>query len=125
MHRSRIALACLDVPQPDRAAATSFWEIAVGATARAGTQYPEYSVFEGGGGHGIMLQAVGDDTPRIHLDIHTDNRAAECERLLAAGATRVGGQDDWVVMADPAGIIFCVVEVPADHESLRDAQVWH
>jgi len=124
MHRSRIALICLDVPHGDREAATAFWEIAVGASARTGEKYPEYSAFDGAGGKGLLLQGVGDDVARVHFDIHTDNRVAESERLIAAGASHIGGQDDWVVLRDPAGIIFCVVEVPADHESLVGAQEW-
>ena len=115
---------CLDIPPRHREAATAFWEIAVGARARTGERYPEYSAFEGEGGRGLLLQGVGDDEGRVHFDIHTDNREAECERLLAAGATHVGGQDDWVVLRDPAGIIFCVVEVPGDHDSLVGAQTW-
>jgi hypothetical protein len=52
---------------------------------------------------------------RLHLDIapteHSD-QAAEVERMLVLGATRVDiGQGDvpWVVMADPDGNEFCVL----------------
>jgi hypothetical protein len=71
-----------------------------------------------------MLQSVGETNARIHLDIHTDNRDAECARLAAAGAERVGGQDDWVVMREPSGLLFCVVQVPADDPSLDQATSW-
>jgi catechol 2,3-dioxygenase-like lactoylglutathione lyase family enzyme len=116
---------CLDVPHHVRDAATTFWEIALGARARSGNTYPEYSVFDGPGGRGLLLQSVGDAEARVHFDIHTDDRVAECERLTAAGATWIGGQDDWMVMRDPAGIIFCVVQVDPDHESLVGAQEWN
>ena len=53
---------------------------------------------------------------RVHLDFRPDDQAAEVERLLAHGATRVDvGQGDdvpWVVMADPEGNEFCVLGQP-------------
>jgi hypothetical protein len=49
---------------------------------------------------------------RLHLDFRPDDHAAEVERLLALGATRVDiGQADraWTVLADPEGNEFCVL----------------
>ena len=49
---------------------------------------------------------------RLHLDFVPDDQAAEVERLIAMGATRVDvGQDEvsWVVLADPEGNEFCVL----------------
>lgn len=49
---------------------------------------------------------------RLHIDLRPDDQAAEVERLLALGATRVDiGQGDvsWVVMADPDGNEFCIL----------------
>jgi catechol 2,3-dioxygenase-like lactoylglutathione lyase family enzyme len=49
---------------------------------------------------------------RLHLDFRPDDQAAEVERLLALGAVRVDiGQGDvpWVVLADPEGNEFCVL----------------
>jgi hypothetical protein len=53
---------------------------------------------------------------RLHLDLAphtTDDRDAEIERLVAAGATRADvGQDpsvSWTVLADPEGNEFCVL----------------
>jgi hypothetical protein len=43
---------------------------------------------------------------RLHLDFVPDDQAAEVERLLALGATRVDigqGEQTWVVLADPKG----------------------
>jgi Glyoxalase-like domain len=52
----------------------------------------------------------------IHLDIHSDDRAAEVERLTALGATpveersqKIGPYEEfWTVMKDPEGNGFCV-----------------
>jgi hypothetical protein len=52
---------------------------------------------------------------RLHIDVNATDRdqAAEVERILALGATRADiGQGDvsWVVLADPDGNEFCVLE---------------
>ncbi|MCD9154054.1 VOC family protein [Aeromicrobium duanguangcaii] len=66
---------------------------------------------------GLVLgfQKVDDPTPgknRLHLDVVTDDLAAEVERLRAAGAGVVAERGDdsfrWVTMTDPAGNEFCV-----------------
>lgn len=59
-----------------------------------------------------------DEADRTHLDLHTGSareQQAEVERLISLGATRV----DWaypdgarfVVLADPEGNLFCVVNI--------------
>lgn len=53
--------------------------------------------------------------PRLHLDLYADDRAAEAERLVSLGASRVDWDrypenPDFVVLADPDGNRFCVVE---------------
>lgn len=71
-----------------------------------------------GGGPGIDVLAVPDDKAvknRLHLDLRADGstQAAEVERLLGLGATRVdigqGPDVSWVVLADPEGNEFCVL----------------
>ncbi len=50
---------------------------------------------------------------RLHLDLYTDNREAEVERLVKIGATRYPWRyepdHDFVVLEDPDGNLFCVV----------------
>ncbi len=50
---------------------------------------------------------------RLHLDLYTPDREAEVQRLLALGATRhpqtYDPADDFRVLADPDGNLFCVV----------------
>lgn len=65
----------------------------------------------------ISLQQVPEprvDTNWIHLDLYTDDPEAEVERLLALGATaraRVAEPgEDFTVLADPDGNLFCVVD---------------
>ncbi len=52
---------------------------------------------------------------RLHLDLYTDRAEAEIDRLLALGATRHPREpepgEDFVVLADPEGNLFCVIDV--------------
>jgi len=54
----------------------------------------------------------------LHLDLYTTNQAGEVERLLALGATRYPWRydpgADYVVLEDPDGNLFCVVQLPGD-----------
>lgn len=51
---------------------------------------------------------------RLHIDLRPDDQAAEVERLVALGASRVDvgqGEDvSWVVLEDPEGNEFCVLQ---------------
>jgi predicted enzyme related to lactoylglutathione lyase len=52
--------------------------------------------------------------PRIHLDLYTEDQAGEVARLVALGATEVQWSKrpedaDYVILADPEGNRFCVV----------------
>ena len=53
--------------------------------------------------------------PRIHLDLYANNQAAEVARLKNLGASEVHwdkrpADADYVIMADPEGNRFCVVQ---------------
>ena len=53
--------------------------------------------------------------PRIHLDLYAEDQAEEVRRLMALGATRVHwdrqpADADYVILADPEGNRFCVVD---------------
>ena len=53
--------------------------------------------------------------PRIHLDLYAEDQAAEVERLKGLGATEVHwdrqpADADYVIMADPEGNRFCVID---------------
>ena len=65
---------------------------------------------------GIIFEPVGElkqQKNRLHLDFRPGDQDAEVLRLLGLGAARVDvGQGDvsWVVLADPEGNEFCVLE---------------
>jgi catechol 2,3-dioxygenase-like lactoylglutathione lyase family enzyme len=60
-----------------------------------------------------------EEYPRMHLDLYVSSAAeqrAEVERLVGLGATRVAWDSyppdpDFVVLADPDGNVFCVVDL--------------
>ncbi|MBJ2122482.1 hypothetical protein I6N91_15990 [Arthrobacter sp. MSA 4-2] len=57
----------------------------------------------------VGLQNVGAAAARLHLDIETDDVDAEIQRLVTLGAEIVGEGRAWVVLKDPAGLLFGVV----------------
>ena len=72
-----------------------------------------------GSGPNLSLDRVRSSLqipPRIHLDLYAEDQPGEVERLKALGATEVHWDKmppdaDYVIMADPEGNRFCVVDV--------------
>jgi catechol 2,3-dioxygenase-like lactoylglutathione lyase family enzyme len=64
----------------------------------------------------IDLADVGPGAarPRHHLDLYADDQKTEVERLIGLGATRVNRDyppdADFLVLADPDGNRFCVIQ---------------
>ncbi len=110
MHKSRLCAALVDVPAEVFERSISFWGGAVGQPEAAPDgDDPDYADL----GNPIprmqfMVQRVGAPA-RVHLDIETDDIDAEVSRLTALGASEVERVKSWVVMRDPAGLLFCVV----------------
>ncbi len=114
-----MALENLVMAARDPLTAGMFWEAALGLT-------PGYVAADGYEGRldlgeGLFLDVCFEPTtqppapgPRLHPDLLGGARQAEVvERLLGLGARRVDiGQGDvpWVVLADPEGNPFCVME---------------
>jgi len=71
-----------------------------------------------GAGPNLSLDRVPSTVhvpPRIHLDLYAKDQAHEVERLKALGATEVHWSKrppdaDYVILADPEGNRFCVVD---------------
>jgi hypothetical protein len=64
-----------------------------------------------------LVTSEAEDHQRHHLDLYAENAAVEVQRLIDLGAHRVGWSyppdADYVVLADPDGNTFCVVEKPS------------
>jgi catechol 2,3-dioxygenase-like lactoylglutathione lyase family enzyme len=107
----RIGAIVLNVS--DTARAGAFWSHALGYQRATN---PDFLLPDDPGG--VRLHVDGTD--RTHLDLWADNeeeQLAEVERLLALGATRVEWaypeDADFVVLADPDGNLFCVINLEA------------
>jgi hypothetical protein len=116
MHRSRINGILIDCNVEDIDGAARFWAEALGR--RIDPDHP------GTRGDYVMLETPADEISvqiqrvthesRIHLDIETDDIAAEVSRLEKLGATVDTRMERWVVMRAPSGQRFCVVRVQRD-----------
>lgn len=70
-----------------------------------------------GDGFQLSLNRVTSSHPRRHhMDLFTTDSASEVERLIGLGATRKDWKyeegADYVVLKDPDGNPFCVIQVP-------------
>ena len=66
----------------------------------------------------MSLQQVPErasEKNRLHFDLYTTDQEAEVGRLLGIGATRHPREpepdEDFIVLADPEGNLFCVIDV--------------
>ncbi len=109
-------LGVADVPR-----AAAFWTEALGYVAREQTK-DTWVVLEPAKGAGVQLALGYSETqvqehPRVHLDLYVEDAAeqtAEIERLVSLGAQHVDwdlypDDPDFVVLADPEGNRFCVI----------------
>ena len=130
MHRSRVAVVLIDHPEESYADAAGFWAAATGSERSAPDGPPADDPYESlnrlPGGLLLELQRTGSGTPpRVHLDVETDDVAAEVARLTSLGATVAEQQEGYTVLHDPGGLVFCVVPVQTDRASFDEhATTW-
>jgi hypothetical protein len=123
MHRILLRTLVIDLPDDVHDAGRAFWRTALRADIRRGTTHPEYHVLEHPAAvTSVMVQHLNGGSPRIHLDIESDDTEAEVARLVAAGAVVLERIDDWIVLRDPAGLPFCVVPAHLDEDFDRSAR---
>jgi hypothetical protein len=125
MHQSRVYALLIDTPEADAAPAAAFWSAALGVTASPVPQEPQFTrLHQALPGLVTVVQAV-DDAPRFHLDIETDNVAAETARLLALGAVQVAQWLECRVLRAPGGHLLCVIPVHSDPGAFQaQATAW-
>ncbi|MFI0417752.1 VOC family protein [Spongiactinospora sp. 9N601] len=112
-----VVLGVEDVPR-----AVEFWSRALGYVLREEMD-DDWAVLVPPDGRGFGLALGLSETPvqehpRVHLDLYAGDaaeQAAEVERLIALGAERVAwdlypDDADFVVLADPEGNRFCVID---------------
>ena len=100
---------------------TEFWEAALGYVRRDNGESDDFVLLgpRDGAGPNLSLDQVPSSLqipPRLHLDLYAEDQAGEVERLKTLGATEVHWDKrppdaDYVILADPEGNRFCVVDV--------------
>jgi predicted enzyme related to lactoylglutathione lyase len=112
MHHSRLCAIVIDCAVADLGDAINFWSGALGKPAASIDQDGDgrYAELKTADDEPIILLQKVEHAPRVHLDIETDDLAAEVARLEALGAKRVAFvRERWWVMEAPTGQRFCVV----------------
>jgi hypothetical protein len=124
-HYSRLSKIVIDVPCADHDRELAFWSGATGMSLIQFDNHPEYHGAELPGHElGLLIQRLDDGPARVHLDIHTDDTAAEIARLEKLGAELVQRVHAWWIMRDPAGLLFCVIPEPPGSLDDSNAQRW-
>jgi hypothetical protein len=100
----------IDLPAEQFDRAAQFWTAVTASTmSPARGERLEFATLQPDAGTPILkLQRVGDEQPRLHLDIHVDDVAATSEQAAGLGAT-VLHADEWTVVTSPAGFVHCFV----------------
>ncbi|MEU3661854.1 VOC family protein [Streptomyces sp. NPDC032940] len=117
----RLGLPVIGVTDVPRAVA--FWTAALGLVARAERASGTWRTLEHADGSGALAvmrsESPVEPHPRVHLDLFTDTaeeQQAEVRRLIGLGAQAVDwdsypADPDFVVLADPDGNRFCVIDL--------------
>lgn len=97
----------------------AFWTAALDYVPREGDS-DDFALLRprNGAGPNLSLDRVRSKLqipPRIHLDLYAKDQAREVERLKALGAREVHwskrpANADYVILADPEGNRFCVID---------------
>lgn len=111
MHHSRLCAVLIDCRASDLDEAARFWSEALGRAvdpSHPGSR-GNYRMLETPPDELIVeIQRVSHES-RVHIDIETDDIAAEVARLTKLGANVAERLERWVVMEAPTGQRFCVV----------------
>lgn len=110
--RSLADQLCLDIPAAGYETETAFWAALTGWPQSAGGR-AEFRRLNPPGELPVqfLLQRLGGADgggARAHLDMSADDPRAEVARHESLGARTVRITDGWTVMADPAGLTYCV-----------------
>jgi hypothetical protein len=115
MHRVLVREVVIDAPSQQFDMVADFWSGLLQTRAIPVVEHPEFSALpEPAALMWIGLQRIDEGAARFHLDIETDDVEAEVSRLTRLGGVEQARHRTWVVMRDPAGLLFCVVPPQSD-----------
>ena len=126
MHRSRLVGILFDTPAAQLASELEFWSSALGTATYSSPDEEQFTALVGAVPDFLtVVQSVGEDAARYHVDIETDDLAAEVARLTSLGAVPVSRWKDAFTMRSPGGHLLCVVPVHSDPDVFaRTAHSW-
>ena len=119
MYVGSVVIDCNDFPRM-----LAFWQQALGYEPK----YPpedDWAILRDPNGRrvNVSIQRVPEPRAgknRLHFDLYAKDQAAEIERLIGLGATRLPREtepgEDFVVLQDPEGNLFCVIDVAGHPE---------
>jgi hypothetical protein len=115
VRRSRIYQVCIDIPDQAFEAEAERWAALSGGRVEVLTRRPEFAWLRMSSGPrplDVLLQRLdhpGGPTT-AHLDVGTSDREAEVRRHVALGARVLTEEEFWTVLADPAGLRYCITD---------------
>ena len=125
VRRTRVYQVSIDVPAPYFADEAAHWAEVTGGRVEVLDRRPEFAwlrIPDGPRPLDVLLQRLDriDGPVTAHLDVGSPDRDAEVRRHLALGALLVADEEFWTVLADPAGLPYCVTDRdPATGELTR------
>ena len=116
MARSTVRVGSVVIDVDDFDKMMTFWQEALGY--RPGRPLDPEDPFvilkdPAGRGPNVSIDGMKPERGRIHLDLYTDDQEGEVKRLIRLGAKQYRSRDpgeDFVVLEDPEGNLFCVVD---------------
>jgi hypothetical protein len=125
MHRSRLSTLLIDAPSDRADASAGFWSAALGVPTQSPPGEPQFHTLQDAVPHLVVaVQSIGD-AARYHVDIETDNVAAEVVRLTALGAVEVSSWQGCHTLRAPGGHLLCVIPVHSDEKTFNAlAHTW-
>ncbi len=115
VRRSRVYQVCIDIPRSLFDDEASRWAARTGGRVEVLERRPEFAwlrIPDGPRPLDVLLQRLDrvDGPVSAHLDLGATDRVAETERHVALGARIVAEEEFWTVLADPAGLAYCITD---------------
>jgi hypothetical protein len=125
MHRSRLSTLLIDAPADQAAASAAFWAAALGVPTNSPPGEPQFHTLQDCVPDLVVAVQAVHDAARYHVDIETDDVAAEVQRLAELGAVEVSSWQGCHTLEVPGGHLLCVIPLHSDPATFaRLAQTW-
>jgi predicted enzyme related to lactoylglutathione lyase len=105
----------IDVPPAAAGAARAFWALALRwPLGPSWDGHPEFTTLVPPQGDPyVHIQEVGDEEPRVHVDVVVDDMGTARDALVGLGAQTGPHEHGWQVMSSPGGLPFCLCRNPS------------